>query len=94
MIANPKIVLVDEIFQAVDPIIIQEMQKYILQIQSAGVSCILTDHSVNTLFETTDRNYLMNSGQILAEGTKENYLKIQKQLRDTLELILKKFDVL
>ena len=34
MISNPKVVLVDEIFQAVDPIIIQEMQKYIIQIQS------------------------------------------------------------
>ena len=59
MITNPKIVLIDEIWSMIDPLVVQDMQKYILQIQSQGVSCILTDHSVNTLFETTDRNYLM-----------------------------------
>ncbi len=81
MISNPRVVLVDEIFQAVDPIIIQEMQKYIIQIQSEGVSCILTDHSVNTLFETTDRNYLMDSGQILAQGTKRELLKNSEAIK-------------
>ena len=81
MISNPKVVLVDEIFQAVDPIIIQEMQKYIIQIQSQGVSCILTDHSVNTLFETTDRNYLIDSGQILAQGTKRELLKNSEAIK-------------
>ena len=73
MITNPKIVLIDEIWSMVDPLVVQDMQKYILQIQSQGVSCILTDHSVNTLFETTDRNYLIDSGQIIAEAQKENY---------------------
>ena len=75
MISNPKIVLIDELFSFVDPIVIQEMQKYIFQIQSQGVSCILTDHSVNTLFETTDRNYMMTDGHIVAEGTKSELLK-------------------
>mgnify|MGYP001334849683 FL=1 len=75
MITNPKIVLIDEIWSMVDPLVVQDMQKYILQIQSQGVSCILTDHSVNTLFETTDRNYLIDSGQIIAEGTKRELLK-------------------
>ena len=75
MITNPKIVLIDEIWSMVDPLVVQDMQKYILQIQSQGVSCILSDHSVNTLFETTDRNYLIDSGQIIAEGTKRELLK-------------------
>ena len=75
MITKPKIVLIEEIWSMVDPLVVQDMQKYILQIQSQGVSCILTDHSVNTLFETTDRNYLIDSGQIIAEGTKRELLK-------------------
>jgi len=75
MITKPKIVLIDEIWSMVDPLVVQDMQKYILQIQSQGVSCILTDHSVNTLFETTDRNYLIDSGEIIAEGTKRELLK-------------------
>ena len=81
MITNPKIVLIDEIWSMVDPLVVQDMQKYILQIQSQGVSCILTDHSVNTLFETTDRNYLIDSGQIIAEGTKRELLKNSEAIR-------------
>ena len=75
MITNPKIVLIDEIWSMTDPLVVQDMQKYILEIQSQGVSCILSDHSVNTLFETTDRNYLIDGGQIIAEGTKRELLK-------------------
>ena len=81
MITNPKIVLIDEIWSMVDPLVVQDMQKYILQIQSQGVSCILTDHSVNTLFETTDRNYLIDSGQIIAEGTKRELLKNSEAIK-------------
>ncbi len=75
MITKPKIVLIDEIWSMVDPLVVQDMQKYILEIQSQGVSCILTDHSVSTLFETTDFNYLIDSGQIIAEGTKRELLQ-------------------
>ena len=81
MITNPKVVLIDEIWSMVDPLVVQDMQKYILQIQSQGVSCILTDHSVNTLFETTDRNYLIDSGQIIAQGTKRELLKNSEAIR-------------
>ena len=75
MISNPKVVLSDELFSFVDPIVIQEMQKYILQIQSQGVSCILTDHSLDSLFQISDRNYLIAEGNIVAEGTKNELLK-------------------
>ena len=75
MISNPKVVLIDELFSFVDPIVIQEMQKYILQIQSQGVSCILTEHSIDSLFQISDRNYLIAEGNIVAEGTKSELLK-------------------
>ena len=74
MITNPKIVLLDETFSNVDPIQVQEMQKYILKIQSHNVACILTEHSLSELFQTTDRNYLISEGQIIAAGTKNELL--------------------
>jgi len=81
MITNPKVVLIDEIWSMVDPLVVQDMQKYILQIQSQGVSVLISDHSTTTLFETTDRNYLIDSGQILAEGTKRELLKNSEAIR-------------
>ncbi len=81
MITNPKVVLIDEIWSMVDPLVVQDMQKYILQIQSQGVSVLISDHSTTTLFETTDRNYLIDSGQILAEGTKRELLKNSEAIK-------------
>ena len=75
MITNPKVVLIDEVWSQTDPIVVQDMQRYILQIQSQGVSVLISDHTIQTLFETTDRNYLIDDGQILAEGTKRELLK-------------------
>ena len=81
MITNPKVVLIDEIWSMVDPLVVQDMQKYILQIQSQGVSVLISDHSTTTLFETTDRNYLIDSGLILAEGTKRELLRNSEAIK-------------
>ena len=79
MINKPKIILIDEIFSMVDPIVVQEMQKYILKIQSMNVGCILTDHNFSTLFDLSDRNYCISDGTIIAEGTKNDLLKNARQ---------------
>ena len=46
MINKPKIVLLDEPLAALDPLIIQDIQKYILKIQSSGTAILVTDHNV------------------------------------------------
>ena len=81
MITNPKVVLIDEVWSQTDPLVVQDMQKYILQIQSQGVSVLISDHTIQTLFETTDRNYLIDDGQILAEGTKRELLKNSEAIK-------------
>jgi len=82
MISNPKIVLLDESFSNVDPIQVQEMQKYIMKIQSQNVACILTEHALENLFNTTDRNYLINEGNIIAEGTKRELLNNSEAIKN------------
>tara|TARA_A100001011_G_C14278819_1_gene830579 strand:- start:1463 stop:2221 length:759 start_codon:yes stop_codon:yes gene_type:complete len=81
MINKPKIILIDEIFSMVDPIVVQEMQKYILKIQSMNVGCILTDHNFSTLFDLSDRNYCISDGSIIAEGTKNDLLKNSEAIK-------------
>ena len=81
MINKPKIILIDEIFSMVDPIVVQEMQKYILKIQSLNVGCSLTDHNFSTLFDLSDRNYCISDGSIIAEGTKNDLLKNSEAIK-------------
>ena len=80
MINKPKIILLDEPYAALDPQVIQDIQKYIFKIQSMGVSIIITDHNVRNLFETTDRNYIIADGSIIAEGTSRELLRNTKAI--------------
>ena len=80
MINKPKIVLLDEPLAALDPIVIQDIQKYILKIQSSGTSILVTDHNVKNLFDITDRSYVIGEQTIIAEGTSRELLKSSKAI--------------
>ena len=81
MINNPKIVLLDEPLAALDPLVIQDIQKYILKIQSNGTAILVTDHNVKNLFDITDRNYVLGEQSIIAEGTSREILKSSKAIK-------------
>ena len=80
MIKKPKIVLLDEPLAALDPLIIQDIQKYILKIQSLGTAILVTDHNVKNLFDITDRSYVLGEQTVIAEGTSRELLKSTKAI--------------
>ena len=80
MINKPKIVLLDEPLAALDPIVIQDIQKYILKIQSNGTAILVTDHNLKNLFDLTDRSYVLGENSIIAEGTSREILKSTKAI--------------
>ena len=80
MINKPKIVLLDEPLAALDPLVIQDIQKYILKIQSSGTAILVTDHNVKNLFDITDRSYVLGEQSIIAEGTSQDLLKSTKSI--------------
>ncbi|MDA7715025.1 LPS export ABC transporter ATP-binding protein [Pelagibacteraceae bacterium] len=80
MINKPKIVLLDEPLAALDPLIIQDIQKYILKIQSSGTAVLVTDHNVKNLFDITDRSYVLGEQTVIAEGTSRELLKSTKAI--------------
>ena len=81
MINKPKIVLLDEPLAALDPMVIQDIQKYILKIQSRGTAILVTDHNVKNLFDITDRSYVLGENTIIAEGTSRELLISSKAIQ-------------
>ena len=80
LINKPSIVLLDEPMAALDPIVVQDIQKYILKLQSYGVSLIITDHQVQNLFDIVDRVYVLGEQSIIAQGTPSEILKSSKAI--------------
>ena len=78
MINKPKIVLLDEPLAALDPLVIQDIQKYILKIQSSGTAILVTDHNVKNLFDITDRSYVLGENSVIAEGSSRDLLNSPK----------------
>ena len=81
MINKPKIVLLDEPLAALDPLVIQDIQKYIMKIQSNGTAILITDHNVKNLFDITDRSYVLGENTVIAEGTSRELLKSTKAIK-------------
>tara|TARA_B100000035_G_C20959706_1_gene535944 strand:- start:391 stop:1146 length:756 start_codon:yes stop_codon:yes gene_type:complete len=81
MINKPKIVLLDEPLAALDPLVIQDIQKYILKIQASGTAILVTDHNVKNLFDITDRSYVLGENTVIAEGTSRELLKSTKAVQ-------------
>jgi len=78
LINNPKVILLDEPLAALDPIVVQEIQKFILKLQSFGCGVIISDHQVQNLFEIVDRAYVIGEQSIIAEGKPKEILKSTK----------------
>ena len=81
MINRPKLVLLDEPLAALDPLVIQDVQKYILKIQSTGTAILVTDHNVKNLFDITDRSYVLGEQTVIAEGTSRELLRSDKAIK-------------
>ena len=78
LINNPKIILLDEPMAALDPIVVQDIQKFIKKLQQYGCGVIVTDHQVQNLFEIVDRAYVIGEQSIIASGRPKEILKSSK----------------
>ena len=66
---KPKFILLDEPFAGIDPIAVIDIQKIIKQLASNGIGILITDHSVRETLGICDEAYIVNQGEIFAQGT-------------------------
>jgi lipopolysaccharide export system ATP-binding protein len=74
LVMQPKFLLMDEPFAAIDPISVAEVQKIVLQLKSRGIGVIITDHNVRETLRVVDRAYLIHQGKVLTSGTGEHLI--------------------
>lgn len=72
---SPKILLMDEAFSALDPLIRREMQDELLDLQDTNKQTIIfISHDLNEALRIGDRIALMKDGEIMQIGTGEEVL--------------------
>ena len=70
LISDPKILLLDEPFAALDVMTIKTLQKIIVNLQSSNnISVILCDHQARDLLACVDTAAIIHNGKVVAQGT-------------------------
>ena len=78
LVNKPRILLMDEPYGAVDPINLEVIKSIILNLQSKGVSVLITDHNAQNVLSIVDRCSIIYDGQIVTSGTPKQILSNQK----------------
>ena len=78
---EPQFILLDEPFAGVDPISVLDLQKIIAHLKHRGIGILITEHKVRETLEICDRAYILNSGQVIAEGKAEELVNNEEVRR-------------
>ena len=75
LMSQPKLLCIDEPSTGLAPIVRCEVFDKISEIRNLGITILLVEQEVSTVFQMSTRNYVLSSGKIIAEGTSEDILK-------------------
>jgi lipopolysaccharide export system ATP-binding protein len=71
---EPKFLLLDEPFAGIDPITVAELKGIVQRLSTRGIGVLITDHNVRDTLEITHRSHIINLGEILVSGSREEIL--------------------
>tara|TARA_B100000989_G_scaffold108496_1_gene79527 strand:+ start:2326 stop:3102 length:777 start_codon:yes stop_codon:yes gene_type:complete len=76
LVSDPKILLLDEPFAALDVMTIKTLQEIIVNLQSDNnISVILCDHQARDLLACVDTAAIIHNGKVIAQGTPTNLIQ-------------------
>ena len=76
LVSDPKILLLDEPFAALDVMTIKTLQEIIVDLQSNNnISVILCDHQARDLLACVDTAAIIHNGKVVAQGTPTNLIQ-------------------
>ena len=76
LLSNPRILLLDEPFAALDIMTIKNLQQIIVDLQTqSNISIILCDHQARDLLSCVDLAIVLSNGKVIAKDTPNNLIK-------------------
>jgi branched-chain amino acid transport system ATP-binding protein len=75
LMSSPKLLCIDEPSTGLAPILRAEVFEKIAEIRKLGITILLVEQEVSTVFKMASRNYVLSSGKIIAEGSGEKLMQ-------------------
>lgn len=71
---EPKFLLLDEPFAGIDPIAVHEIKSIVRRLSESGIGVLITDHNVRDTLDITHRAHIINLGNIVVSGNRDEVL--------------------
>lgn len=78
LMANPKLIMMDEPSLGLAPIIVNEIFEIIKRVNEAGTTVLLVEQNANMALHVADKAYVIENGRITIEGTGKELLKDER----------------
>jgi polar amino acid transport system ATP-binding protein len=75
---NPRLLLLDEITSALDPVLVNEVLSIVRDLKSDGMTMVLATHEMGFATQVADEVCFLESGNILERGSAEDVLHAPK----------------
>jgi branched-chain amino acid transport system ATP-binding protein len=74
LMSRPKLILLDEPSSGLAPRVVSKVFEFVRQIKAQGYAILMVEQNVRKALHLSDRAYLMESGRVHKEGTRQSFL--------------------
>lgn len=78
---NPSLLLLDEAFEGLAPLVVTHFMEALSQIRRLGVTIVLGESNIRIVSQVTERTYIVERGEIIFEGHPREILENEKLLK-------------
>ncbi|MDI7261145.1 MAG: ABC transporter ATP-binding protein [Thermodesulfobacteriota bacterium] len=71
LMSNPELILLDEPFEGLAPILVYALEGQIRKLREAGLTVLIAEQNVRSTLRISDRGYIIDNGQIRYHGSIE-----------------------
>jgi branched-chain amino acid transport system ATP-binding protein len=79
LVRDPKIVLLDEPFEGLAPVIVRDLMTACRDLAAAGQTIVLVEQNLAATLALAQRVYIINNGHIVHEGSAQE-IKVQPEI--------------
>ncbi|MFA5859574.1 MAG: ABC transporter ATP-binding protein [Elusimicrobiota bacterium] len=74
LMSNPKLIMMDEPSMGLAPLVVKKIFEAITQLRKDGITILLVEQNAKLALSVADRGYVMETGQVMIEGTSADLL--------------------
>ena len=68
LVANPRLILVDEPSQGLAPLVVEEVYRILAELKNSGVAILLVEQNALLALKMAERAYVLDSGRVVHDG--------------------------